>query len=85
MNNLICPNLKEIVKLRDVIKKDDLNYKSKGRKTYNFGKYSLLIVFSKDIHEWYLSLENADLQQSNFTIELKNSEKGTKSLEKKSF
>ena len=51
MNNLICANLKEIVKLQDVIKKDDLNYKSKGRKTDNFGKYSLLIVFSKDIHE----------------------------------
>ena len=26
-------------------KKNDLNYKSKRRKTYNFGKYSLPIIF----------------------------------------
>ena len=85
MNNLIYANLKEIVKFQDVIRKDDLNHKSKGRKTYNFSKYSLLIVFSKDIHEWYLSLENADLQQSNFAVELKNFEKGTKKKKKSLF
>ena len=27
MNDLICAKLKEIVKLKDIIKKDDLNYK----------------------------------------------------------
>ena len=27
MNDLICVNLKEIVKLQDIIKKDNLNYK----------------------------------------------------------
>ena len=37
------------------------------------------------MHEGYLSLENANLKQSNFVIELKNIEKGTKTLEKKSF
>ena len=51
MNDLICANLKEIVKLQDIIKKDDLNYKSKRRKAYSFGKYSLTIVFLRDIHE----------------------------------
>ena len=45
MNDLICVKLKEIVKLQDIIKIDDLNYKSKRRKTYDFGKYSLPIVF----------------------------------------
>ena len=34
--------------------KDDLNYKSKRGKTYNFGKYSLTIVL-RDILELYLS------------------------------
>ena len=45
MNNFICTKLKEIVELQDIIKKDNLNYKSKCRKTYNFCKYSLPIVF----------------------------------------
>ena len=44
MNDLIRAKLKEIIKLQDIIKKD-LNYKSKRGKSYNFGKYSLPIVF----------------------------------------
>ena len=56
MNDLIRTNLKEIVKLQDTTKKDNLNYKSKRRKAYNFGKYSLPIVFSgiymKDIYQY---------------------------------
>ena len=36
MNDLICAKLKEIVELQDIIRKNDLNYKSKCRKTYNF-------------------------------------------------
>ena len=48
MNNLIRAKLKEIVEFRDIIKKDGLNYKSKHRKTYNFCKYSLPVVY---IHE----------------------------------
>ena len=51
MNNLIRAKLREIVKLQDIIKKFDLNYKSKRGKTYNFGKYSLPIVFLRDIYE----------------------------------
>ena len=45
MNDFIRDELKDIVKLQDIIRKDDLNYKSKRGVTYNFGKYSLPIVF----------------------------------------
>ena len=45
MNDLIRIKLKEIVKLQDIIKNDEINHKSKRGKTYNFGKYSLPIVF----------------------------------------
>ena len=45
MNGLIRAELKRIIELQDIIKKDDLNYKSKRGKTYNFSKYSLPIVF----------------------------------------
>ena len=47
MNDLICANLKELVKLQDIVKKDNLNYKSKRREAYNFGKYSLPIVLKE--------------------------------------
>ena len=40
INNLIPVKLKEIVNLKDIIKKDNLNYKSKRGQTCNFGKYS---------------------------------------------
>ena len=39
---------------------DDLNYKLKRGKTYNYSKYSLPIVFVRDINEGYLSLEDTD-------------------------
>ena len=39
----------------------------------------------RDIHEEHLSLEKADNQQSNFTYELQNFEKGTKAFVKKDF
>ena len=38
MNDLIRSKLKGTVELQDIIKKDDLNYKSKCGKTYNFSK-----------------------------------------------
>ena len=41
--------------------------------------------FLRDIHEEHLSLEKADNQQSNFTYELQNFEKGTKAFVKKDF
>ena len=45
MNDLSRAKLKTIVKFQYIIKKDNLNYKSKRGKTYNFGKYLLPIVF----------------------------------------
>ena len=74
MKDLIRAKLKEIVELQKV-KKDDLNYKSKREKTYNFSNYSVPIVFFRDIHKGNLSLGDADLKQSNFATELKNYEK----------
>ena len=85
MNDLICANLKEIVESQDIIKKNVLNYKSKQEKTNNFSKYSLPIVFLRNIHERHLSIEKADDKQSNFTNELKNFDIGMKGLEIKSF
>ena len=49
MNDLIRDKLKETVNLQDIIKKDNLSYKSKSRKVYNFSEYSLLVVFLRDI------------------------------------
>ena len=80
MSDLIRAKLKEIVDLRNIIKKDYLNYKSKRRKTYNFSKYLLAIVLLRDIPEGYLSIEKADNKQSNFFNELNIFDKGTKTL-----
>ena len=44
MNNLIRDKFKEIVNLQD-IKIDNLRYKSKSRKVYDFSEYCLPIVF----------------------------------------
>ena len=85
MNDLIRGKLREIAKLREIIEKDGLNYGSKRAKTYNFGKYSFPIVFLKDIHAGYLSLEDADNKQSNFTTAWKDFDKGVKTLEKSLF
>ena len=45
VNDFIHSKLKEVVKCQYIINKDVLNYKSACGKTYNFGKYSLPIVF----------------------------------------
>ena len=45
MSDLVCAKLKEIVNLQDIIKTDELHYKSKRRKIYNFNEYFLPIVF----------------------------------------
>ena len=71
--------------MQDIIKKHDLNYKSNHGRTYNFSKYSLSVIFLRDIHEGHLSIEKADNKQSNFANELKNFDKGMKTLEEKSF
>ena len=43
------------------------------------------LFFKRDIHEGYLSLENADNKQSNFATEWKNSDKGIKETKETSF
>ena len=58
INVLIHDESKKIAQCKDIIKIDDLNYKSKCEKTYNFAKYSLPFAFLRYIHEGYLSLEN---------------------------
>ena len=44
MNYLIITKLKKIVELQDIIKNNDLNYKSKRGKAYSFGQYSLPVL-----------------------------------------
>ena len=54
INDLIRDKLKGIVNLRDIIKTENLRYKSKSRNVYNFSECSLLIAFlgiyMKDIY-----------------------------------
>ena len=80
INNLICAKLNKIVNWQDIIKKDIVNYKLKRGKTYNFWKYSLPIVFLRNIQEGYLSLEDADNKQGNFDNKLNNFDKSIKNL-----
>ena len=82
MNDLIRDKLKGIVNLQDIIKTDNLGYKSKGRKVYNFNEYCLPIAFLRYIHGGHLSLKNADDKQSNFAAKIKNLGKGKKTIEK---
>ena len=70
--------------LQGSINTDQLYYKSK-QKNYSFTVYFLAIIFSKDIHEGYLSLKNADDEQSKFAHKWKNIVKGVKSVEKNLF
>ena len=41
MNDLICDKLKEFFNLQDIIETDNLLYKLKKAKVYNFIEYSL--------------------------------------------
>ena len=70
MNDLVRANLKEIVKLQDIISTNELHYKSKRINFYNFD--NILAYFLRDIHEGHLSLEDADEEQSSFAAKLKN-------------
>ena len=87
MNDLIRDKLKEMVNLQHVIKTDELHYKPKRRKFYNFNKYSLPIVFLRDIHEGHLLLKDSDDEESNFAAKMKNldKDKNTKVKEKNFF
>ena len=48
MNDLVRANLKEIVKLQDIISKNELHYKSKRINFYNFD--NIFAYFLRDIH-----------------------------------
>ena len=63
MNKLILDYLNEIIELQDIIKKDDLNYKLKRRRTYDFCKYSVPTGFLRDIHEVHLLIEAANISK----------------------
>ena len=77
MNDLIRDNLRENVNLHDTTKTDNLHYKWKSRKIYNFSKYSLPIFFKK--YTWR-ALKDADDDQSNFAAKTKTLEKDKKQL-----
>ena len=63
----------KLVELQNNIELDKLNYKN-----YNFNKVSLPAIFLRDIHAKDLSMENADIEQSNLYRALKNLKKGRK-------
>ena len=77
MNDLIRDSLRENVNLHDTTKTDNLHYKWKSRKIYNFSKYSLPIFFKK--YTWR-ALKDADDDQSNFAAKTKTLEKDKKQL-----
>ena len=70
--------------MQDIIKKDDLNYKSKRGKTCTSVKIYYKL-FLRDMHEEHLSIEKADNKQVNFANEINNFGKGIKTLGKSLF
>ena len=82
MNSLIRVKLKELANLEDVIKKDNLNYKLKRGKSLQFRQIFIIYYFLRDINEGYLSLADADNEQSNFATELENFDKCIEQLKK---
>ena len=62
IESIFLQNLKnewshDMLKEIDIIKTNNLRYKSKNRKVYNFSDYSLPNVFLRDKHEVNLSLK----------------------------
>ena len=83
MNDLILSKLKGSVEFQDIIKKDDLNYKSKHYQKFQ-SIFTTFCFFLRDIHKGHLSIEKANNKQSNFTNE-RSFDKGTNILGKQSF
>ena len=79
---MICDKLKETVNFQNIIKTDNLHYKSKSRKVC---EYYLPVVFLRDIHERDLSLKDADDDQSNFAAKIKVKKNNKKKQLKKVF
>ena len=82
LNDLVIDKLKEIMQLKNNIKLDNLGYTTKRGKIYSFSKYTLPIVFLRDIHEGNLSLEDANKEQTQLGDELKDMSKGKIPIEK---
>ena len=71
MTNLIKDRLKEVIEILNSIKINDLSYFS-TKKNYNVSKYSLSMVFLKDIYEKKLSVNDTGGKQGIFYSEIKN-------------
>ena len=69
----------------DNLKLDNLEYTANRGKHHNFSKYSLLIIFLRNINKENLSLEDANKQQSQLINKLKGMGKGKILVEKRSF
>ena len=85
MNDLICAKLKEIVNFQDIIKTNELNYKSNIEKFIVLVNILYLLLFLRDIHKRYLSLEDAVVEQSNFEAKFKNLDASKKQLKRTFF
>ena len=86
INDLILDRVEKINQLPNNIRLDDLQYKTEIRKHYNFSKYSLRIVFLRDIHKGNLSIEDTDKEQSQLANEFRvNINNGRIPLEKRYF
>ena len=73
MNDLVIVKFKKIKQLQNNVRLDDLTKKTTTRgRYYNFSKYSLPIVFTRDIHKRNLSLQDADVEQSQLIHEWKD-------------
>lgn len=57
MNDLIINKIEETKQLQNHIETNKLDYTIRN---YDFSKYSLLVVFSRDIHEGIWSIEDVD-------------------------
>ena len=79
LNDLIVYKFKKIVKLLDIIKTDDLYYKAKCRKIYNFTEYSLPTVFIRDIKKILMMSKVTSFNS------LKSTDKGIKTIKKSYF
>ena len=77
--------LKEIKQLQNNITLDDLEYTAKRGKHYVFIKYSLAIIFLRDMHEGHLSLEEAGKEQIQLVHKLKTLGKGKTPFGKRYF
>ena len=76
MNNLIIDKLKEIKQLQSLIKLNELGYRTKKNgRNCDFSKYSLPVVFLRDIHEGVLEIKDPDKEQSKLSCLLNNVKK----------